>query len=141
MEALLREKLGIPDLRLLLRFVEARLFDNSGSYRLEFSGLSTISKKQQALIDETLEYVEKELTSRGDIFIAGITYNVFDEKLHILVEASSLRNIEQNEIAMIEEKADGLNDLPVTLFVYLKNEAVLSTQGPQSYSSFPEPIS
>jgi uncharacterized hydrophobic protein (TIGR00271 family) len=136
MEERLRKELDLPNARLLLSFIESRLYDNSGSVRLEFSGLIPNYRAQDsASVTKSIEIIRKDLLSRQQMTIMGVNYNMFDDVLYVLVDAQSPHMISVETVQDIEKKATNAAKLPTKLFVNLKSNTVITSSGYEPYWS------
>jgi hypothetical protein len=135
-EAQLKKELGNPDVRLIVSFIETRIFDRTGSVRLEFSGLHSLDEEQKSEADNAIALIKSELAARHEIFITGVNHDLIDGALHVLVDANGPALLSQQEISEIEGKVTDSGGIPIKLFVFMHTDVVVTSEGYKPYSSF-----
>ena len=70
METLLRKKLELPEIRLVINFMETTYYDSSGLVRLAFSGLEpNYTAEAESVIEEGVAIIREELAAMQHLFI------------------------------------------------------------------------
>jgi hypothetical protein len=118
MEARLKEKLGDPDVRLVISFIEGRLYDQSGPLHLEFSGIIPLDDAQQADAEKIATAVDDKLSTFEGLLVSRIEYNIIDGVAYVLAETHGPRMITPEDVITIERSASSETSLPVKLFVH-----------------------
>ena len=134
-ESQLRKELENPEARLVVSFVETKIFDRTGSVRLEFSGFHAHEDDQKTEADKAITLIKSELAARHDIFITGVNYDIIDGAVHVLIDASGPVLLTQQEISKIEQAVTEQGTTPVKLFVFMQTDVVVTSSGYQPYSS------
>jgi hypothetical protein len=140
-EAQLKKELGNPEVRLIVSFVETRIFDRTGTVRLEFSGLHAPDDDQKTKAENVIALIKSEIKEGHEIFIAGVNYDFIDGSLHVLVDANGPELLSQQEISELERKASDSGGTPIKLFVFMKTDVVVTSEGYKPYSSFSKTFS
>jgi uncharacterized hydrophobic protein (TIGR00271 family) len=140
-EAQLKKELGNPEARLVVSFIETRIFDRTGTVRLDFSGLHAPEDDQKNEADKAIALIKSELIERHEIFITGVNYDFIDGTLHVLIDASGPELLSQQEISEIEVKVTDPGDTPIKLFVFMQTDVVITSEGYEPYSSFSKTFS
>lgn len=135
-ESQLKKELGNPEVRLVVSFIETKIFDRTGSIRLEFSGLHSLDDDQKTEADNAITLIKNEIKARHDIFIAGVNYDIIDGVLHVLIDATGPELLSQHEIFEIERKVTDSGATPIKLFVFMQTNVVVTSAGYKPYSSF-----
>lgn len=135
METRLKKELDNPDARLLVSFVESRLYDESGPVRLEFSGILPLGSDERAAADNMATFIENEFSAIDGVFISSLDYNIIDGVLHVFTETHGNRSLTPPEVADIERRASQKSGSPVKIFVYAKTATVATSDGYEPYSS------
>lgn len=135
MESKLRTKLANPNAKLIVSFIETRLYDKTGTVRLEFAGLVPLADNEDKLIHTAIEVIKDTITADHDVFISGLNYNIIDDTLHVLIETQGAKVFSDKEVAKIERQATGSGSLPIKLFVIKRGETVTTSEGYKPYSA------
>lgn len=133
MESKLKVELDNPNTRLIVSFIETRLYDRKGSFRLEFSGLDALPPEQEASASEIVGVLKNEIEKDGEIYISGINYNIINDTLHMLIETKGKKLFSQNEVAKFERLANDVGSMPIKLFVIKQEETVTMSDGYKPY--------
>lgn len=134
-ESQLKNDLGNPEVRLVVSFIETKIFDRTGTVRFEFSGFHAQANDQQAKAEKTIALIKDELAARHDIFITGVNYNMIDGVVHVLIDANGPDLLTQQEISEIERTVTEQETAPVKLFVFMQTDVIVTSSGYQPYSS------
>jgi hypothetical protein len=140
-EAQLKKELGNPEVRLIVSFVETRIFDRTGTVRLEFSGLHAPDDDQKTEAENVIALIKSEIKERHEIFITGVNYDFIDGSLHVLIDANGPALLSQQEISEIEGKITDSGGTPIKLFVFMQTDVVVTSEGYKPYSSFSKTFS
>jgi len=136
LEKRLREELNLPDARLVISFIESRLYDRSGAVRLDFSGLvPNYTAEESASVLESIEIMRNELADEQQLSIAGVNYNTYENTLYVLIDAISPHMISPETVNDIEARAAARTNIPIKLFVNLKIDTVVTSAGYEPYWS------
>ena len=137
MESILRRELQLPDLRLVISFVEANYYDNSGPVRLEFAGLvPNYSDETRQVLEKGISVIENALvTAFPDLTVSGVNFNTIDGSLFVLFDTVGPERPTVGEIQAIEQEVSEVIAMPVRLYIYAHPETVVSASGYEPYWS------
>lgn len=140
MENDLREKLQDNEVKLIVRFIETKLYDETGNIRLEFSGLSEMTKEQTVIVDKITDLIKKQFEVRPELQISGINRTLIDDMYYFLVDVKGLGMFSREQIDDMQNRIAKQTGAIVKLYVYFQSEMVVSTEGYQSYSTVSQQV-
>jgi hypothetical protein len=130
----LRQRLEIPELRLVISFIETNYYDSSGSIRLAFSGVeSNYPVEAKSGIEEGIAIIHKKLAAMQDLFISGTNYNIVDDTLYVLIDIVGPTQPSPQEVARIEKQASKATGVPVKLHIHSQPATVITAAGHAPY--------
>jgi len=135
MEQAIQKELGQPDLRLLVSFIETRLYDRTGSVRLEFSAVHPLEQDQQLAAEKSIDAIKKELSTTPNIAINGISNTYIDGVIFVLLELSGPSVLTPEDVQRMEQQATDAAKIPVRLFASMTAETVVTSTGYEQYST------
>lgn len=119
-----------------MSFIESRLYDSSGSVRLEFSGLlPNYDPEDGESVSAAIELIRQKLTSKQQVSITGINYYMIKDVLYVLVDANYPDTLTINQVTNIEKTVSAATKLSIKLFINLQTSTVLSSSGYEPYWS------
>jgi len=134
METLLRKKLELPEIRLVVSFIQTNYYDSSGIVRLAFSGLEpNYTAKEKADIEEGIAIIREELAAMQYLYISGANYNIVDDVLYVLVDTVGPTRPSPQDVARIEKQAAHTAGVPVKLHVHSQPVTVVTAAGYEPY--------
>ncbi len=134
METLLRKKLELPEIRLVISFIETNYYDSSGIVRLAFSGLEpNYPAEAKTVIEKGIAIIREELAAIQDLFISGENYNMIDDTLYVLVDTVGPAQPSPQDVARIEKKAVNTTGVPIKFHVHSQPATVITAAGHEPY--------
>lgn len=134
LETLLRDKLELPEIRLVINFIETNYYDSSGIVRLAFSGLEpNYTAEEKADIEEGIAIIREELAAMQYLFISGANYNIVDDVLYVLVDTAGPTRPSPQDVARIEKQAANTTGFPVKLHVHSQPATAITATGHEPY--------
>jgi len=133
LEAKLRIELQDPEVKLIIRFIETKLYDKTGNRRIEFSGLAKMTGEQEIAIETISNLLKKEIAVRPELSIAGINQTIIDNTYYFLVDVKGVGMFSPAQIAAIQDRIETQTGLNVKVHVYFQSEMVVTQDGATSY--------
>lgn len=133
MEKQVREKINDPKANLVIRFIKTDLRDRSGPIALEWSGLREISPELNPAADRARAALRSEVEKIPNVFLNAMNVTVMDGVLSYFLEVTGATSITPEKVAEIEQSVSQAAAMPVSVSVWFRPEAVVSSGGYRNY--------
>ncbi len=128
----IRQRVGDDTLSLMIRHIDASLFDRWGEAHYEWLTFESSIPEQHRKLEEIGEFLEKEF-KKGEHFLYNYDFSIREGFYHILVELTGPRLYTQEELVDLRKKLSKIVGSKVKVYVRYKPEVVVTEDG---YTSF-----
>jgi uncharacterized hydrophobic protein (TIGR00271 family) len=135
-EAVLRDKLEDPGLRLIIQFLRVDLYDSEGHMRFELTGFVDLTSEQEAIVAQAKTILKKRFESESDFSLAGIEYTLIDDVYYFFLEINGNQVFPINGVEDLERLVSEKTGQPVQFHVMSNIATVATSKGYESYRNF-----
>jgi uncharacterized hydrophobic protein (TIGR00271 family) len=132
-ESNIRQAVENDSINLLIRSIPMTLRDRWGRMNFELSGLEKPTPEQMNILTKLLEYI-RETFKQSEFYLENIDFSLHRGTYHLLIELVGPRLFSQAEFTPLKEQLSDLAGTPVEIFIRSQLEAVLTKEGPTSFS-------
>ena len=136
MEAVLRDKLGDPSLRLVVEFLRLYLYDREGRFRFELTGFADLSSEQEAIVAQAKTILEEKFRSDSDFSLEGIDYTLIDGDYYFFLEINGNQVFPTNKVENLERMVSEKIGQRFQFHVLSNIATVATSKGYESYRNF-----
>jgi len=136
MEAVLRDKLEDPGLRLIIQFLRLDLYDTEGHMRFELTGFVDLTSEQETIVAQAKTILKKRFQSDSDFSLAGIEYTLIDDAYYFFLEINGNQVFPINGVEDLERLVSEKTGQPVQFHVMSNIATVATSKGYESYRNF-----
>ena len=129
----IRKRLKDSQINLILRSPKVGYFDRNGELLEGWSHYGEITPEKIKAFESVNSFIKAEMNKIPNIFPVNIHIDASQSVWEILVEAVGTRVLSTGELSKLEATVSKKIQKPIRLFVWLKQEAIISKNG---YSSF-----
>jgi uncharacterized hydrophobic protein (TIGR00271 family) len=136
MQALLRDKLGDPNLRLIVQFLTLDLYDHEGRFRFELTGFVNLNSEQEEIVTQAKTILQEKFLSDSNFSLAGIDYNLIDGTYYFFLEINGSQVYRIDEVQNLERLVSEKTGQPFQLDVLSNIATVATSKGYESYRNY-----
>ena len=140
MQAILREKLEDPGLRLIVQFLRLNLYDQEGRFRFELTGFVDLNAEQEEIFTQAKAILQEAFLSKTDYSLAGIDYNFIDGTYYFFIEINGSQVFPISEVVNLERLISEKTGQPFQLDVFSNIATVATSRGYESYKNYTDRV-
>jgi uncharacterized hydrophobic protein (TIGR00271 family) len=136
LEADIRERIGDPDVHLIINSSVPMLTGSRGRILYEWSQVEELTEGNGMAVEEIERAVREEMERFKDIFLVNVHFRIKDEPWRILVEAVGPQALTPEQVTEIKKAVIAKTGRGLDMQVWFRSEVVVGEQGYQAYEDF-----
>lgn len=136
LEKAVQDRLQDPDIRLLTRCLMTSDVDRQGRILLGWSHFGNHTQEEQQMMERINQIMKEQLRRFPDLFVTNLDSAPQENGWAVRMESVGPRILTAKEVTRLEEEVSQLVDREVTITLWFKSEALVTSGGYSSTEEF-----